>query len=65
MHHWWLPDGYDVCIMGTTNTGQDLFSKILYGSRISLKIGITVAFLTVALGTIIGSISGYYGGVID
>jgi ABC-type dipeptide/oligopeptide/nickel transport system permease subunit len=65
MHHWWLPDGYDVCIMGTTNTGQDLFSKILYGSRISLKIGITVAFLTVALGTIIGSISGYYGGFID
>lgn len=65
MHHWWLPDGYDVCIMGTTNTGQDLFSKILYGSRISLKIGITVAFLTVALGTIIGSISGYYGGIID
>ena len=65
MHHWWLPDGYDVCIMGTTNTGQDLFSKILYGSRISLKIGITVAFLTVALGTIVGSISGYYGGVID
>jgi len=65
MHHWWLPDGYDVCIMGTTNTGQDLFSKILYGSRISLKIGITVAFLTVALGTIVGSISGYYGGAID
>ena len=65
MHHWWLPDGHDVCIMGTTNTGQDLFSKILYGSRISLKIGITVAFLTVALGTMIGSISGYYGGIID
>ncbi|MFQ3343848.1 MAG: ABC transporter permease [Candidatus Poseidoniales archaeon] len=65
MHHSWLPDGYDVCIMGTTNSGQDLFSKILYGSRISLKIGITVAFLTVALGTVIGSISGYYGGVID
>ncbi len=65
MHHWWLPDGYDVCIMGTTNTGQDLFSKILYGSRISLKIGITVAFLTVALGTIVGSVSGYYGGAID
>jgi ABC-type dipeptide/oligopeptide/nickel transport system permease subunit len=65
MHHWWLPDGHDVCIMGTTHTGQDLFSKILYGSRVSLKIGITVAFLTVALGTIIGSISGYYGGIID
>ena len=33
MHHWWLPDGYDVCIFGTNDEGQDLFSKILYGSK--------------------------------
>ena len=65
MHHWWLPDGYDVCIFGTTDTGQDLFSKVLYGSRVSLKIGFTVAILTVTIGTIVGSISGYYGGRTD
>ena len=65
MHHWWLPDGYDVCIFGTTDTGQDLFSKVLYGSRVSLKIGFTVAVLTVTIGTIVGSISGYYGGRTD
>ncbi|MDA0716064.1 MAG: ABC transporter permease [archaeon] len=65
MHHSWLPDGYDVCIFGTTHTGQDLFSKVLYGSRISLKIGITVALLTVSLGTIIGCVSGYFGGKVD
>ena len=35
------------------------------GSRVSLKIGITVAMLTVTLGTIVGSISGYYGGRVD
>ncbi|HIG33998.1 MAG TPA: ABC transporter permease [Candidatus Poseidoniales archaeon] len=65
MHHSWLPDGYDVCIFGTTDTGQDLFSKVLYGSRVSLKIGFTVATLTVTIGTIVGSISGYYGGRVD
>ena len=65
MHHWWLPDGYDVCIFGTNNEGQDLFSKVLYGSRVSLKIGFTVASLTVVIGTVVGSISGYYGGRVD
>ena len=65
MHHSWLPDGYDVCILGTNNEGQDLFSKVLYGSRISLKIGFTVALCTVALGTIVGCISGYFGGRVD
>tara|TARA_Y100000588_G_scaffold71966_1_gene74200 strand:- start:10723 stop:12468 length:1746 start_codon:yes stop_codon:yes gene_type:complete len=65
MHHWWLPDGYDVCIFGTNKEGNDLFSKVLYGSRISLKIGFTVATLTVIIGTVVGSISGYYGGRVD
>ncbi len=65
MHHWWLPDGYDVCIFGTNDQGQDLFSKVLYGARVSLKIGITVAVLTVTIGTIVGSISGYFGGRVD
>ena len=65
MHHWWLPDGYDVCIFGTNEEGQDMFSKILYGSKVSLKIGFTVATLTVIIGTIIGSISGYFGGRVD
>jgi len=64
-HHWWLPDGYDTCIFGTNNEGQDMFSKVIYGARVSLKIGVTVAFLTVVLGTVIGSISGYYGGRVD
>ena len=65
MHHWWLPDGYDVCIFGTNKEGNDLFSKVLYGSRVSLKIGFTVATLTVIIGTVVGSISGYYGGRVD
>ena len=65
MHHWWLPDGWDVCIFGTNEEGQDMFSKILYGSRVSLFIGFSVATMTVIIGTIIGSISGYFGGRVD
>ena len=65
MHHRWLPDGYDVCIFGTNDQGHDLFSKVVYGARVSLKIGITVATLTVIIGTIVGSISGYFGGRVD
>ena len=42
-----------------------MFSKVLYGSRVSLKIGITVALLTVIIGTIVGSVSGYFGGRVD
>ena len=60
-----VPEGYQTCIFGTNQQGQDLFSKVLYGSRVSLKIGITVAMLTVTIGTIVGSVSGYYGGRID
>ena len=65
MHVWWMPDGYERCIFGTNDQGQDMFSKVLYASRVSLKIGITVAMLTVTIGTIVGSVSGYFGGRVD
>ena len=65
MEIWWMPESHNICILGTNYEGHDMFSKILYGARISLKIGVTVAIMTVALGTIIGSISGYYGGRVD
>jgi ABC-type dipeptide/oligopeptide/nickel transport system permease subunit len=65
MHVSWMPEGYQTCIFGTNHQGQDMFSKVLYGSRVSLQIGITVASLTVIIGTIVGSVSGYFGGRID
>ena len=65
MSHWWMPEGYDTCIFGTNKEGHDVFSKVVYGARVSLTIGITVATLTVTIGTIVGSISGYYGGRVD
>ena len=50
---------------GTTGQGQDVFSQMVWGSRISLFIGFSVGVLTTLLGLIIGMIAGYLPGVID
>jgi peptide/nickel transport system permease protein len=52
-------------LLGADRMGRDLLSRILYGSRISLSIGLIGVFLSLILGVIIGGISGYYGGRID
>ena len=52
-------------ILGTDNIGRDLFSRLLYGGRYSILIGVTGAIGSVFLGVALGCISGYYGGKID
>ncbi|MFP4015387.1 MAG: ABC transporter permease [Halanaerobiales bacterium] len=52
-------------LMGTDNFGRDIFSRILFGGRISMFIGILGILITTIFGVTIGSISGYYGGFID
>jgi peptide/nickel transport system permease protein len=51
--------------MGTDDAGRDIFSQFLYGTRISLFIGILASALSTFIGTIIGSIAGYFGGKTD
>jgi len=52
-------------LFGTDKFGRDIFSRILYGTQISLGIGICAVFFSISIGTIFGAIAGYFGGIID
>jgi peptide/nickel transport system permease protein len=68
MHLFGLPvpqDEQGIFLLGADRLGRDLFTRMCYGARISLSIGLVGVLLSVTAGIILGGISGYYGGTLD
>ena len=57
--------GNPTFILGTDDLGRDLLSRLIYGSRISLTVGLAVVLISATLGTFLGTIAGFYSGWID
>ncbi|MEM1995197.1 MAG: ABC transporter permease [Nitrososphaerales archaeon] len=58
-------DGASEYLFGSDHLGRDIFSRILYGIRVSLILGVLAVFISGLIGVSLGLISGYYGGVLD
>lgn len=52
-------------LLGTDHNGRDMVSRIIYGGRISMTIGLIGVSLTIIFGSVLGTVSGYFGGIID
>lgn len=54
-----------IYLLGTDRSGRDMVSRIIYGGRISMTIGLVGVALTIIFGSVLGTISGYFGGFVD
>jgi len=61
----WHPDGDWIHPLGTDQVGRDYLSRLIWGARVSLTIGIVVALMAGVIGVTLGLLAGYYGGKVD
>jgi len=60
-----LEAGDTMYLLGTDRLGRDLLSRLVYGTRISMSIGVVGVCISLLLGVVLGAVSGFYGGVVD
>lgn len=61
----WVDGGSPDNILGTDTLGRDILSRVIYGARVSVLVGVTAVILAGAIGISIGLVTGYFGGVVD
>lgn len=61
----WANGGNSAYLLGTDDIGRDILSRIIYGARLSVFIGLIIVVLSCVFGVILGLLAGFYGGVID
>ncbi len=61
----WAPGGSTAFLLGTDDVGRDLLSRLIYGARLSLLIGLSVVALSLSTGTVLGLAAAFAGGVVD
>lgn len=61
----WSDQGSGDFLLGTDDVGRDIFSRLLYGTRISLGIGLSVVSISLVIGVLLGLSAGFYGGLVD
>lgn len=61
----WFEGGNSSYILGTDDIGRDILSRIIYGARLSVFIGLIIVLLSCIFGVILGLLAGYYGGMVD
>ncbi len=61
----WSEGGSTAHLLGTDSLGRDVLSRIIFGSRVSLSIGLSVVAIAGSVGTVLGLLSGYLGGKVD